>query len=96
MNQSPPPPLPFPTGFKLYLGTETNYKKLSDCLSLISLHRERRVQNYVLIDSLSVKISNDGEADDDEDDEGDLITGSDQSREHQRIGGRSENVSVNL
>ena len=48
------------------------------------------------MDSLCVKISNDGKADDDEDDECDLITGTDQSREHQRIGGRAENVSVNL
>jgi len=48
------------------------------------------------MNSLCVKISDDGEADDDENDEGNLISGSDQSREHQWVGRWSENVAVNL
>ena len=46
--------------------------------------------------SLSVEVSDDGEADDDEDDEGDLIAGTDQGWEGQGIGRRPENVTVNL
>ncbi len=49
-----------------------------------------------LFDLLSIKVSDDSEADDNEDDKGDLVTGADQGREHQRIGRRPENVTMDL
>ena len=51
---------------------------------------------FLFSNSLGVQVPDDGEADDDEDDEGDLIARTDQGREGQGVCRRPENVAVNL
>ena len=51
---------------------------------------------FLFSNSLGVQVPDDGEADDDEDDEGDLIARTDQGGEGQGVCRRPENVAVNL
>ena len=56
----------------------------------------RKKYFFLFSNSLGVQVPDDGEADDDEDDEGDLIARTDQGREGQGVCRRPENVAVNL